>query len=177
MAYKLPPLAALSSSPEHIAPALDALFEPSPALHTLVAARLLPVAADTYDSYNSFIDAVAELLLQLRGKDDEKLLAVLAAHPRLGAKKVDSAQSEQEQRSLQEGAAEEAEALKGLNETYEEKFPGMRYVVFVNGRSRSVVMEDMKARISRGDIEAEKTAAIEAMRDIAKDRAAKLGTS
>lgn len=38
--------------------------------------------------------------------------------------------------------------------------PGMRYVVFVNGRSLPVMMENMRQRISRGDIETEKTEAI-----------------
>jgi hypothetical protein len=38
---------------------------------------------------------------------------------------------------------------------------GMRYVVFVNGRSRPVVMQNMEERIKRGDIEREKVEAIE----------------
>ncbi|KAI5840212.1 hypothetical protein DFP73DRAFT_482983, partial [Morchella snyderi] len=46
--------------------------------------------------------------------------------------------------------------------------------VFVNGRSRAVIMEDMERRIARGDIETEKTEAINAMCDIARDRVDKL---
>lgn len=34
------------------------------------------------------------------------------------------------------------------------------YSVFVNGRSRSVIMEDMRARIDRGDIQMERRTAI-----------------
>ena len=41
------------------------------------------------------------------------------------------------------------------------KAVGLRYVVFVNGRSREVVMEDMRRRIDAGDVEAEKRTAIE----------------
>lgn len=33
--------------------------------------------------------------------------------------------------------------------------------VFVNGRPRSAIMENMRARIDRGDIEAERTEAIQ----------------
>jgi len=33
--------------------------------------------------------------------------------------------------------------------------------VFVNGRSRPVIMEDMRARIERGDIDAERREAIQ----------------
>lgn len=46
--------------------------------------------------------------------------------------------------------------------------------VFVNGRPRPVIMENMRARIDRGDIKAERQEAIQAMCDIALDRATKL---
>jgi hypothetical protein len=68
-----------------------------------------------------------------------------------------------------------------------------RYSVFVNGRSRSVIMENMRSRIDRGDIKLERAEAIKvsifkstiglcelihmetkAMCDIAADRAFKL---
>lgn len=101
------------------------------------------------------------------------LLSILSAHPRLGAKKVDSTQSQSEQSSL--GTETEREQLRELNEEYEATFPGLRYVVFVNGRSREVIMEDMRRRIKEGTFEGECNAAIEAMCDIAVDRAEKLG--
>jgi 2-oxo-4-hydroxy-4-carboxy--5-ureidoimidazoline (OHCU) decarboxylase len=47
------------------------------------------------------------------------------------------------------------------NKEYEEKFPGLRYVVFVNGRARPVIIENMQSRIARGDIEAERAEAIQ----------------
>jgi 2-oxo-4-hydroxy-4-carboxy--5-ureidoimidazoline (OHCU) decarboxylase len=47
-------------------------------------------------------------------------------------------------------------------------------VVFVNGRGRPEIMEDMRRRIERGDYAAEEREAIEAMCAIAKDRARKL---
>jgi 2-oxo-4-hydroxy-4-carboxy--5-ureidoimidazoline (OHCU) decarboxylase len=46
--------------------------------------------------------------------------------------------------------------------------------VFVNGRPRPVIFEDMRRRIARGDIQEEKKEAIKAMCDIAADRARKL---
>jgi hypothetical protein len=48
--------------------------------------------------------------------------------------------------------------------------------VFVNGRPRPAIMENMRARIDRGDIKAERQEAIQAMCDIAADRASKLQT-
>jgi len=169
--YRLPSIAALSSSPELIQEVLDHLFERSLALYSLVASQL----PRSFDSYNAFADFVAGLLLGLKDSGEtETLLKVLGAHPRLGAEKVESLHSQGEQRSLRAATGagvEEAKRLKQLNDRYEETFPGMRYVVFVNGRSRPVVMQNMEERIKRGDIEREKVEAIEAMRDIAKDRA------
>lgn len=110
-------------------------------------------------------------------QQQKKLHGILGSHPRLGAKKVESAQSQAEQAQLNQGGAEEAEKLKALNDEYEQKFPGLRYVVFVNGRSRPVVMEDMRWRIDRGDAKEEEQEAIRAMVDIALDRAKKLDTT
>lgn len=62
-----------------------------------------------------------------------------------------------------------------LNDKYETTFPGLRYVVFVNGRSREVIMNNMTERINRNDIVAERKEAFNAMCDIALDRAKKLG--
>ena len=98
----------------------------------------------------------------------------MGSHPRLGAKKVESAQSQAAQAQLNTGGKEEAAKLRALNDEYEAKFPGLRYVVFVNGRSRPVIMENMRMRIDRGDGEEEEREAVRAMVDIAKDRARKL---
>ncbi|KAF8249961.1 hypothetical protein K440DRAFT_192122 [Wilcoxina mikolae CBS 423.85] len=174
---QLPPISALTSSPTHIQSVLDTLFEPSPSLYTLVSSHL----PRSFTSYNEFADFVADLLFTL--DDDEKLLNILGAHPRLGAKNVESVHSRGEQRSLgggggeEEEEEEEGERLERLNVEYERVFPGMKYVVFVAGRSRQVIMQNMEKRIARADIEAEKKEAIEAMRDIAKDRASKLAST
>jgi 2-oxo-4-hydroxy-4-carboxy--5-ureidoimidazoline (OHCU) decarboxylase len=46
--------------------------------------------------------------------------------------------------------------------------------VFVNGRPRPAIMQNMRARIDRADVTAERHEAIQAMCDIARDRATKL---
>ncbi|OAG44958.1 hypothetical protein AYO21_00920 [Fonsecaea monophora] len=200
----LPPTSTLPTlDAEQRAQILDTLFEPCQQLHTLSVSLLREQSFPTYDS---LIDAVGQQLLGLfrsNLESDQKWLeAILAAHPRLGEKKVDSEQSRKEQAQLNQGGTEEAEKLAAMNRKYEDKFPGLRYVVFVNGRSRPVIMEDMQQRIDRGDIQLEKQEAIKvgstalvnpcslsqvtqtnaffcsrqkAMCDIAKDRAKKLG--
>ncbi|KAM0430944.1 hypothetical protein ACHAPT_005578 [Fusarium lateritium] len=151
---------------------LDLLFEPSPAIHS----NLIPILKSAeYTSYSELIDACKTRLFSLAASNssnpDPALLSILGSHPRLGAKKVESTQSAAEQANLQ-GQGEE---LAKLNKEYEEKFPGLRYVVFVNGRGRPEIMEDMRTRITRGDFAKEVDAALQAMCDIAKDRASKLG--
>ena len=147
----------------------------------------------SFDSYDELISTIRDVLLAVAGaltepsaeqKDtDEKgaqakepLLRILSAHPRLGEKKVDSALSRAEQANLRSGGdSEEVLAqLAALNKEYEDTFPGLRYVVFVNGRGRPEIMEDMKRRIARGDYAAEEREAIEAMCAIANDRAKRL---
>ncbi|KAK5635959.1 hypothetical protein RRF57_011671 [Xylaria bambusicola] len=193
----LPPISSLPSADEAtVTSILDTLFEPSAELRAIAAPAIQRrrrfvanpgVLADRPDddtaftTYASLIRYVGSLLQQLAvysasPASQEKLHDILGSHPRLGANKVDSAQSRAEQAQLNTGAADEAERLAALNYEYEEKFPGLRYVVFVNGRSRDVIMEDMRRRIDRGDIRAEEREAISAMVDIALDRAKKLGS-
>ena len=156
----LPPIAELASYTERQqADVLDLLFEPSPEIHS----TLVPVIrTESYSSYNSLIDSCHVRFRSLvadstPSKPNPTLLSVLGSHPRLGAKKVDSAQSVAEQAKL----GGESEELAWLNRGYEEKFPGLRYVVFVNGRGRPEIMEDMKARIARGDFSKEVDIAIQ----------------
>lgn len=137
----------------------------------------------SFASYEELITTIRDVLLavaatvsstsstspsssSLAPSDEAKapLLRILSAHPRLGEKKVDSAQSRAEQANLRQGGNSEEvlEELRRLNREYEERFPGLRYVVFVNGRGRGEVMEDMRRRIERGDYAAEEREAIKA---------------
>jgi 2-oxo-4-hydroxy-4-carboxy--5-ureidoimidazoline (OHCU) decarboxylase len=170
MSSSLPPASSLQSLPdEEVCQVLSLLFEPSPALHSLI----LPlIRSRSLPTYSDLAHATREALSSL-SMDSTVLLDILSAHPRLGAKKVDSEQSQAEQKSL--GNENELAELQRLNEEYEKKFPGLRYVVFVNGRSREEVMKDMKKRTEVGDREDEIVKAIDAMCDIAVDRARKMG--
>ncbi|KAL7788394.1 Oxo-4-hydroxy-4-carboxy-5-ureidoimidazoline decarboxylase [Trichoderma ceciliae] len=170
---RLPHIAALHSYSDLAqTEVLDLLFEPSPAIH----ATLLPVIRTAvYTSYPDLVDACQIRLLSLAAKSAETepnpvLLSVLGSHPRLGEKNIESALSAAEQANLQG----ESEELAALNREYEEAFPGLRYVVFVNGRGRRDIMRDMRARIQQSDFPNEVDAALQAMCDIAKDRASKL---
>lgn len=174
----LPPIAALSSLPdEAITAALDLLFEPSKDLHALSLPAIRAAASSAgIGSYDDVVDIVRAQLLELQSQAatfaepaptqaalaaKSKLLGILGAHPRLGAKKVESAQSVAEQAQLNQASAEEAARLAALNAEYEAAFPGLIYVVFVNGRPRDVIMENMRERITRGVYAKEEVEAIE----------------
>lgn len=159
---RLPPIDTIPSLPtEDRAAILDLLFEPSPQLLTL---SLPLLQSQSFTSYPDLIASVGTQLSALAdsasSSDTAWLNDILSSHPRLGAKKVDSAQSAAEQAKLQEGGSEEAEKLRVLNEEYERTFPGLRYVVFVNGRGRGEIMEDMKRRIEGGSLNGEREGCI-----------------
>ncbi|KAL3464176.1 Oxo-4-hydroxy-4-carboxy-5-ureidoimidazoline decarboxylase [Aspergillus heterothallicus] len=178
----LPPASTIKELPqERQFQALDTLFESSPELHTLMAPVL---SGQTFSSYPSLIDAVGGRMSALSAAnsptDRDILVGILGSHPRLGQPKTAAPEnlselSKKEQAQLNTGAEEQAEKLRLLNAEYEEKFPGLRFVTFVNGRSRDVIMEEMRARIDREDSDREVEETIQAMCDIAKDRALKLG--
>ncbi|KAI2621045.1 Oxo-4-hydroxy-4-carboxy-5-ureidoimidazoline decarboxylase [Xylaria nigripes] len=175
MATHLPPINTLQTLPlsSQIA-ILTALFEPSPDLQALV----LPFKpAQSYPALITSIKVTLDTLISNAATSPSAqatLHSILSAHPRLGAKRVESAQSRAEQAELNKGSEGEGERLAALNREYEARFPGLRYVVFVNGRGRDVIMGDMQRRIERGDHRAEEQEAIKAMIDIALDRAKKL---
>lgn len=156
----LPPISTLPTLPEptHIQ-ILDLLFEPSPALHALA----LPLLSTTppHPTYPALIASVQETLTALTRSphpaDLTTLDAILGSHPRLGATKVDSAQSQAEQAQLQG----QGQQLARLNEEYEARFPGLRYVIFVNGRGRDEIMRDMRDRMEHGTLEGERERAIQ----------------
>ncbi|EEA26130.1 hypothetical protein TMatcc_005619 [Talaromyces marneffei ATCC 18224] len=166
--------------------AIDTLFEPSPELHNLLQPILSN--AQTFSSYDSLIDEIYNKLSTLSATNDPQqkhtLYGILGSHPRLGATSPTaqaglSELSRREQANInkstdERAAADQAARLAALNREYEEKYPGLRYVTWVNGRGRDVIMVDMRRRIDRGEFELEVRDNIQAMCDIAKDRAKKL---
>ncbi|WEJ93547.1 hypothetical protein PSN45_001013 [Yamadazyma tenuis] len=184
--YTLPDIKEVTNlSHEKQSQLLDNLFEPCPTLTAILLQTVLATSTP-FSSYKQLIETSRTQLLEyLRSSEQEsektgeirpEIAKIISAHPRLGgAKKVQlSDHSSAEQKSLQ-GSQEETEMLAKLNAQYEEAFPGLRYVVFVNGRSRQVIMDNMRQRIARGDIRTERREAFDAMCDIALDRASKLG--
>lgn len=114
-------------------------------------------------------------------------IELIDAHPRLGAPPTSmSALSFEEQgydRDAAEAAARDALAerervaaeLDRLNAAYEDRF-GFRYCTFVNGRSKAELLPGMAAAL-HASRPSEISRALDAVVDIARDRAARLGTA
>jgi 2-oxo-4-hydroxy-4-carboxy--5-ureidoimidazoline (OHCU) decarboxylase len=113
-------------------------------------------------------------------------LELIDAHPRLGAPPAgvsilsfieqgyDHEAAEQAARDSMADRNRVAGELDRLNAAYEERF-GFRYCMFVNGRSRAELLPGMTAALGAGR-PGEISRALDAVIDIARDRATRLGT-
>ncbi|KIP10007.1 hypothetical protein PHLGIDRAFT_280891 [Phlebiopsis gigantea 11061_1 CR5-6] len=138
----LPPIAELAAgSSDALTGALAVLFEPSPTLAAhltpQVSARLqhTPVA-----TYAALVDAA---LAAIAAWDDAPKARFIAGHPRIGEVKHLSALSAREQAAAATPPAVLAR-LRHLNACYEQRYPGLIYITFVNGRSRTAIMYEME---------------------------------
>ena len=118
-----------------------------------------------FASYAELIDLAEALAL---GMPFDKQVAVLSAHPRIGADPATlSAASFREQGVAD---ADVDAALAELNERYEQKF-GFRFVVFVNRRPKTEIINVLRQRIERSP-EEELATGLREMFRIAHDRLA-----
>ncbi|KAF8511845.1 Oxo-4-hydroxy-4-carboxy-5-ureidoimidazoline decarboxylase [Hysterangium stoloniferum] len=137
-------IAASSGAPDSpLANALSVLFEPSPVLFThlvpdLSSRNLAP------ESYASLIDAATAAI---SAWDSTTRAAFTAAHPRIGEVNNLSRLSQKEQAS-KATPPDVLVRLAQLNEAYEARYPGLRYITFVNGRSRQDIRDEMEAKLS-----------------------------
>lgn len=132
-----------------LALAFATLFEPSPALiEFLVPSVVALIAAKdgsqiTRRSYNALIDTAIH---ELDGWPHGQKASFLGGHPRIGEIKGLSALSASEQ-AAHATPPEVLERLLVLNEEYERRYPGLRYITFVNGRSRRMIMLEMEEKL------------------------------
>ncbi len=113
---------------------------------------------------------VASARSEIERMTENERIAVLNAHPRIGA---DPASLSATSRSEQGGAAD-VTALRELgrmNDDYERKF-GFRFVVFVAGRSKAEIVPILRDRLRRTR-EAELATGIDEFLAITRDRLAR----
>ncbi|KAH8919865.1 hypothetical protein BT69DRAFT_1352834 [Atractiella rhizophila] len=139
------------SYPTNPAILLPLLFENHPLLSTHLIPSLPPNT--TYKPTTlvpTSITIIQSWPLPLRA-------SFLHSHPRIGAPVQHlSAASKGEQTRGEGGEAcppEVVETLKVLNARYEDLFPGLRYITFVNSRSRSAIASELESRIKEWEAE------------------------
>jgi 2-oxo-4-hydroxy-4-carboxy-5-ureidoimidazoline decarboxylase len=115
---------------------LAAVFERAPGL----AAALRHAGQDTPHAI------IAKARRALEGMTEAEQIAVLNAHPRIGADPTSlSLHSRREQGDAAD--ARTGRELASLNDAYEKKF-GFRFVVFVAGRSKREIVPVLRARLA-----------------------------
>jgi 2-oxo-4-hydroxy-4-carboxy--5-ureidoimidazoline (OHCU) decarboxylase len=120
--------------------------------------RLVEVLATREYPLGSAGEAIAEL-------DEQDKIEALAAHPAIGATHL-SERSTAEQGGQADPVV--MTELSYLNQVYEEKF-GFRFVVFVNSRPKSEILEVLRQRLERTRDEELQTG-LEELVAIARDR-------
>lgn len=168
---------------------IDSLFEPSDSIlrFTLRNKEFMRIAEHDVNTYSDFIELIRSKLLQISknaelvgpsSRDVDHLADIISAHPRLGEPSKNlSVHSKNEQKNLQnsQDTPEIQRKLVELNKSYEEVYEGLKFVVFVNGRSRPEIIELMQQRIDSGNPWFDETrVAINELCDIAQDRIKKL---
>jgi 2-oxo-4-hydroxy-4-carboxy--5-ureidoimidazoline (OHCU) decarboxylase len=140
----------MTIAPEELA----AIFERAPALAQRV-------------SGNDPASIVASARSELARMTENERIAVLNAHPRIGADAASlSALSRREQPGGTDGAT--SRELAAMNDEYERRF-GFRFVVFVRARSRAEILPVLRERLQRTR-EAELATGVDEFLAITRDR-------
>lgn len=131
--------------------ALATLFEPSPILLSEVVPALPqeltePTTRPSSLTYYSLIDLASHTLSSLT---PSLQASFVGAHPRIGEVNGLSRLSASEQAS-RATPPKVLDRLAVLNAAYEHRYVGLRYITFVNGRSRKEIMEEMEEALGVG---------------------------
>ncbi|KAG6885113.1 hypothetical protein C0993_005787 [Termitomyces sp. T159_Od127] len=152
--FKLPALFEVSrnvSGPDSsLTQLLSVLFEHSSVLISTLEPQLTKSLSEAapLSSYSELIDKALELI----GRWDISLQAqFISGHPRIGETKNLSNLSAKEQGGrpgVNPTPPEVLTRLSHLNKCYEARYPGLRYITFVNGRSRQAIAEEIEDKLS-----------------------------
>ncbi|KAF8318735.1 hypothetical protein DL93DRAFT_339784 [Clavulina sp. PMI_390] len=121
------------------------LFEPS----DIIDATLAPSIASTIAALpsdalpKSYSDLIDLAMKDIATWEDSERAVFISGHPRIGEVSNLSALSAAEQASKQT-PPEVLARLEYLNDQYEKAFPGLRFITFVNGRSRAEIIPEME---------------------------------
>ena len=139
----LPSLNGIHTNIQALDQTLSVLFEHSPILSDNLVPRIAEAlqTRSPLQTYSELID-LSLATIQREWSDDLKA-RFIEGHPRIGEVNGLSKLSAKEQAAAAT-PPEVLARLTHLNACYEYKYPGLRYITFVNGRTRAVIMEEME---------------------------------
>ena len=141
------PLAEIQQgSSNALAVALEILFEHSPVLINTLQPQLSDILKKSSVPLESYTQLINYAIAQIMTWDLSAQSQFISGHPRIGENKNLSKLSAKEQQAS--GAIPTSPdvlaRLSHLNACYEIRYPGLRYITFVNGRTRLEIAEEME---------------------------------
>ena len=143
----IPPLAEIQQdSSNALAVALEILFEHSPVLISTLQPQLRDILKSSSLPLESYTQLINYAIAQIMSWDLSAQSQFISGHPRIGENKNLSMLSAKEQGSggVIPTSPEVLARLGHLNACYEIRYPGLRYITFVNGRTRLAIAEEME---------------------------------
>jgi 2-oxo-4-hydroxy-4-carboxy--5-ureidoimidazoline (OHCU) decarboxylase len=130
--------------------ALSTLFEPSSILQNRLIPQLCHVLSSFSPPVSTYTQLIGIAIEQISTWDKESQSQFISGHPRIGETKNLSKLSAKEQNaalSVTPTPPEVLARLAHLNACYEKRYPGLVYIIFVNGRSRAAIAEIMEDQL------------------------------
>ena len=140
----IPPLAEIQDSSTALAAALEILFEHSPVLINTLQPQLRDILTKSSLPLESYTQLINHAIAQIKSWDLSSQSQFISGHPRIGENKNLSKLSASEQQGVIPTSPEVLARLSHLNACYEIRYPGLRYITFVNGRTRLEIAEEME---------------------------------
>ncbi|ODN99484.1 hypothetical protein L198_03328 [Cryptococcus wingfieldii CBS 7118] len=130
--------------PSALTTLLALLFEPSPSLHSLLVPSVHSQLATStrLESYNIIIDLCQATSSRWSWQEKADFIS---GHPMIGEVTGLSKLSGKEQGGGGATPKEVLDRLAHLNQLYCKVYPGLRYITFVNGRSRAEIIPDFES--------------------------------
>lgn len=135
-----------SSPRSPLATSLEILFEHCPILNTKLEPQLHAIL-QTAPKLESYTELIHIALTEIQRWDLRSQAESVGGHPRIGETKNLSKLSASEQGALDlqnPTPSEVLSRLAHLNTLYEVKYPGLRYITFVNARTRAEIVKEME---------------------------------
>lgn len=149
MASELPSLSSVLDNKDDLNTLLSVLFESSPILTDTLVPQLSEEIGSVTPRPTTY-DAVIDLAMKkLHTWPPLSQALFIESHPRIGEVSNLSALSEKEQ-ATQATPPEVLKRLEHLNSMYERRYTGLRFVVFVNGRSRADIVPIIESKLGLG---------------------------